>query len=246
MSTRKQSAGKRSARAAKVASNEAADEEWPRLRKGARTLFDVEWPPGFDDGRRLLIECPEFKLFERWPPGGQTEFEYAPEVESALFKSLFRINDKEGALSSVEERIEIAKALLWLLRSSRGDKTEEEFAPGCGAVGTRAARSVGALLQRNLEKGSFEDAAKVLGTCVRGVFAHEGRLPDRRSCTGLPIEAALIYHLRLHASINRVRPSKRDLIEWLKPIGLSHRGKDSASKWRASFDKAALSALPDK
>jgi hypothetical protein len=83
------------------------DEEWPRLKAGSTTLLgEMEWPPGFEGGKRLLLDYPEFKLFEPWPPGSRVECEYSSAVESALFRSLCGINDNrvERALSSITER----------------------------------------------------------------------------------------------------------------------------------------------
>jgi hypothetical protein len=220
------------------------------LMKVPTSLLHSEWPPGFDEhGRHLLAECAEFKLYELYRAGGDTELEYAAPVEQALFRSLFRITDPDEpntTISTVEERIETSKALLSLLRCAQRDNEADPFSPGGAAVGTRAARTIGKLLQRNIEGGSLEDVANVLKTCVRGVFAHEGRLPDKRSRKNTPIEAVLISHAAGYFRFFRKRPSKRELIKRLEAIGYGYRGNDRASKWRAAFDRAGLSELPDE
>jgi hypothetical protein len=234
---------------AEAAQTATQTQEWPRLRPGARSLLDIEWPPGFDEhGRHLLEECPEFKLYELYRPGGDVELEHAPAVEQALFRSLFRITDPEeskATISSAEERIETAKALLSMLRCAQKDNEVVPFSPGSAAVGTRAARTIGKLLRKNLEGGSVEDVANVFKTCVRAVFAHEGRLPDKRSNKNTPLEAVLISLAGAYFARFRKQPSKRELMTRMVAIGYDYRGKDRASKWRAAFDRAALSGLPD-
>ena len=58
------------------------------------SLIAFEYPDGFDkNGRHSLKKCQEFELFELYKPGGEQVVETAPEIEHALWRSLFRIND---------------------------------------------------------------------------------------------------------------------------------------------------------
>jgi hypothetical protein len=82
--------------ATKTTPAEVLGQKWPRYRKATQSLLDFEWPPGFDEyGRHLLDECAEFKLYELYRLGGELEVEYAPAVERALFRSLFRITEPD-------------------------------------------------------------------------------------------------------------------------------------------------------
>ena len=145
----------------------------------------------------LLPNAMSSNFYELYRTGGELEVDYAPAVEKALFRSLFRMTDPDEpgvTISFVEERIiETAKAFLSILRCAQRDNEVDPFARGSATVGARAVRTIGKLLQKNLETGSVDDVANVLKTCVRAVFAHEGKLPDKRSTKNTPIEAVLIY-----------------------------------------------------
>ena len=63
-------------------------------RPNSGSLLVHLWPPEFEDGgRRVLAECDEMTLYEFYRFGGEQEVELAPNVEQALWRSLFRIND---------------------------------------------------------------------------------------------------------------------------------------------------------
>jgi len=66
------------------------------------TLRESSFPPGFDeDGRRLLAECPEFKLGEMYKPGGEQILQRSIDIETAYHKERLRINDASDPIERI-------------------------------------------------------------------------------------------------------------------------------------------------
>jgi hypothetical protein len=235
--------------------------------KPAKSLLSIEYPPGFEDGgRRILAECPEFKLWELHHEGGPQQIETAPHLEAAQWRHFFRIND-DGHISTTKQRDRMALALaLCRLRdyTNTGDFQGAAFGDpsplpidlcitgqGGAAVAARLAHTIGRKLADIAEatpndaqiladdlKASFDNA-------LRAFLVSNGKTPDRRRKGWKPLTPHLIQSALLIFREKRRSPSKSEIRDELEKSELKFTGKDVAGKWRDAFNKAGLSDLPD-
>jgi hypothetical protein len=198
------------------------------------------WPPGFEDGgRRLLAECPEFKLFELYCIGGRQIVESSTTIEEAEMGVLMRIKEvSRGEWGKrALKRILAARAISRLIEYKKVTSLMSDF------------------LVPELEKAyslknpeALKKAARNIGTMVEdAVLANlrrDGLIPDGRA-THLPAPAVMIWVAQSQFVDTKKRPTKSYVKRRMEEIGYTINGKDSAARWRERFMKAALDELPE-
>ena len=204
-----------------------------------RSLLADPFPPGFENGgKRLLAECPEFKLWELYREGGPQELETSDRIQRAERKALFRIKGSlDSKLDDTNARLDRAMALHVLVRFKQ---------LGCWEGGlpaaARMAESFVPLIEDLLNSDDPEKAAEKAGASFRDAVLALARqafkISDGRS-THVQEEAKGQFQYR------RERPTKSLLKERLGFIGYAIKGKDSAKRWEERFEKAGLESLPD-
>ncbi|RYZ68645.1 MAG: hypothetical protein EOP09_09235 [Proteobacteria bacterium] len=216
--------------------------------------------PGFETGRRLLAECPEFTLYELHRRGGRKEIVRSEAVERAYWKATFRISDREvGSLGSEDQRIEWAAAVLKLAEYSNYHPLESlrrisGFAsPLEGAVDAASAlaSTIGQNLKSLHEIDDIDKIHEVLEDCsarfkgaIRAYAASTWMLPDKRAKTRSSREEALITHAEMIFLHSHTRPTKSEIRKIVESLGISFSGKNAEAHWADSFNKAALGDLP--
>ena len=193
-----------------------------------RGVLDSEYPEGFDDrGRRLLAECPEFRLYELFREGGEEYLERSESLEKALKKASFSINDADGT----EKRIAWAEALQCLAAMSLG--TYHGGLPLLNRLVETIGKEVAEMLTD--EKGSPEKAAAAFKSALNS-------LTRKRFKT----ERLLILHAEGYFRVFRKRPTKTELIRQMEYLGICFHGKNArADTWPGKFILAGLGDLPD-
>ena len=208
-------------------------------------------PPGFEKGRRLLAECPEFKLWEMYKPSGEQILESSIAIETAYHKERLRINDASDPI----ERIAWATALSRLAGVAHAFPDEpmplEVFFsydynfkwPGNAATATKLAATLGKEILGVLNSADSKQKAE---ECV-GKFrnALDALIRERSAKAVFCTEYLLIIHARNHFKVYKERPQKSLLREQLEKIGISYKGKNVKAKWREKFSNAGLGELPD-
>ena len=217
------------------------------------TLLEASYPPGFDEeGRRLLAECPEFKLLEMYQPGGEQILERSPAVEIAYHKERLRINSASDPI----ERIAWATALSRLVGIARKSPPEpmplevilsidHNFHwPGNSATASKLAATIGKEILGVLN--SADRADQKAEECV-GKFKNAlNALIRDRDCKAVRFtEYLLIIHAEGYFRSTMARPTKSDLIERLGFIGISYKGANAKATWREKFANVGLGELPD-
>lgn len=215
------------------------------------TLLEASCPSGFShDGRRLLAECPEFKLLEMYEKGGEQVLESSEAVERAYHKAQLKINDAPCS----DERIAWAIALSRLAGVAQAAPPEkmaleELFSydykfrwPGNAATASKLAMTLGREILGVLES---KDPAQKAEECV-GKFKNAlDALIRKQSCSAVrTTEYLLFIHAQGSFRLNLKRPTKSDLSERLGYIGISYKGKNAKAKWWEKFSNAGLGELP--
>ena len=221
------------------------------------TLLEASYPPGFDEeGRRLLAECPEFKLWEMYQPGGEQILERSPVIERAYHKARLRISGASDGASDPIERIAWATALSRLVEIARKSppepmplevflSTDHNFHwPGNSATASKLAATIGKEILGVLN--SADRADQKAEVCV-GKFKNAlNALIRDRACTAVRFtEYLLIIHAEGYFRSTMARPTKSDLIERLGFLGISYKGANAKAKWREKFANVGLGELPD-
>ncbi len=187
-------------------------------RPAFRGVLDSDWPEGFDDrGRRLLAECPEFRLYELYRQGGEKYLERSESLGKALMKASHSMNDADGT----EKRIAWAEALDCLARLSLG-----------GSWGRLT------LLDRLVETIGKEVAEMLMddkATPEKATAAFKAALTalQRKKIT---TELLLIISAELHFKESRKRPTKTELIRNMEGRGFIYRGKNARATWSDKFN----------
>ena len=205
------------------------------------------WPLGFEnDGKRLLAECLEFKLWELYREGGPQEIETSGRIQRAERKALFRIKGAlDGSWGKEEEifRVNRAMALFCLVRFK-----ELGFEEGALPTAKRMAESFVPLIESVLNSSDPKEEAEKAGAKFRDALLALARSADKikdgRS-SHVKAEAVLIWVARGQFEYRRERPTKSMLKERLELIGYGIKGKDSAKRWEVRFENAGLENLPD-
>ena len=206
------------------------------------------WPPGFENGgKRILAECPEFKLWELYHEGGPTELETDARIQRAERKALFRIKGAlDGSWGKEEEifRVNRAMALFYLVRFK-----ELGFEKGALPIAKRMAESFVPLIEEALNSDdpqcAAENAGKSFRDAVLALARQAGKIKDGRARFSVKAEAVLIWVAQGQFEYRRERPTKSMLKERLELIGYGIKGKDSAKRWEVRFENAGLENLPD-
>ena len=210
------------------------------------SLLTISYPPGFDDdGRRVLAECPEFKLIEMFKEGGQQILETSPEIEEAEWAAVFRIkglaNGDWG--EPARQRIRFAIAIQRLIQFKKMGGMD-----GCLAVARRFADALVPEIERVYSSKSPATIAESIGGKIKDAILanlrNDGLIKDNRT-THVPAVAVLIWEAKGQFMHTRRRPQKSDLRKRLEMIGCGIKGKDAAARWRERFMKAALGNLPE-
>jgi hypothetical protein len=213
-----------------------------------KTLLSIEYPPGFNSqGRKVLAECPEFRIVELYREGGERVFEFAPEVEKALWKSLFRIKGTssgpwgEGAAFRIEMAIALKKMIRFKNRNYQGGDAilARELTMALCPLVEAALRSENPEGEAEKAGKSFRDAVLALSRDA-GIAKRDGRAK-----MGIPAEAVLIWEAQGAFQHHLVPPKKSYLRKRLERIGYSISGKDAKKRWDDRFERAALSGLPE-
>lgn len=239
------------------------DDEKEIMLKG--TLLEYVRHKGFDDeGKRLIAECPEFKLYELHKPGGPTFVVRSESVDKAYHKALFRIIDRrESSTTSENDRIVWAKALLSLADytssaskfsapayANSGSLDLKEAFQGNGgmAVARRLAFTIGqdmvAMLDSKDVKNSIEDCAAAFKNALRAYACAKGLLSDERSIWNISKEYLIIVHAEIEFQRTRQSPTKENIRLMLENLGIKMPGKDPKGKWQDAFIRAGLGNLP--
>ena len=217
------------------------------IRLPKSLLSPLDYPPGFDkDGRHLLKRCQEFALYELYEPGGGQVLETAPEIERALWRGLFRINDS-WERKRRDERIAWAVALKKLNSFTvhcyqRGDS-------GAVPVARELAATIGAAIGKVLSSKDPETAAQRCGVmlrdAVRAVVRDAGCMQDKRTNKLIPAVAVLIWEAQGMFQHTKKRPRKSQLRQRMGAIGYGFSGPTAAARWRELFLRAGLANLPE-
>lgn len=197
-------------------------------RPAFRGVLDHEWPEGFDErGRRLLAECPEFRLYELFREGGEEHLERSESLEMALKKASLSMNDADGT----EKRIAWAEALQCLAGMSLG--TYHGGLPLLNRLVETIGKDVAEMLMD--DKATPEKVSAAFKAALTAVH--------RRKIT---IELLLILHAEGYFKAFRKRPTKTELIRKMEGLGFIYRGKNArADTWPGKFILAGLGDLPD-
>jgi hypothetical protein len=237
--------------------------DWNDAWKGS--ILEYSPPDGFDkEGRRTLVECPEFRLVELWVIGGETIIERSPSVEFAFWKSVFRIIDREDSTTQAE-RISTAAAIRSLFRFTNSEShgfTDPVYASphpltidavmqgrGGGAVACRFANTIG---RRLIEisgstdvKIAIDDCTSLFKSALSAFAVSQGLIPDKRSKTGINAPFFIIATAEEIFFRDRRRPAKSEIQSACESRGMKFSGKDQRGKWGDAFTKAGLGELPD-
>ena len=192
-------------------------------------------PAGFESGKRLIAECPEFRLWELYRPGGPEVLERSPLVEEAFQKARFGIYKAGNHV----RRIELALALECLARMARrleqGDDIE-----GCRQVCEVLARTLGREIADVADGCKTSDPLNLIKSSLAAVS-------QERPTEEMPTEFLLISAASFLFAASRIRPTQAALKEALKAaFGREYLGKNSAKTWAEKFSLAGLEALPEK
>jgi hypothetical protein len=203
------------------------------------------YPPGFEnDGRRLLAECPEFKLWELYHEGGPQKLETDEGIQRAEQKALLGIRDpKNNDGDDPSIKINRALALHFLLRFKE---------LGCweGALPTakRLAESFVPLIEEVLRANDEEEANEVAeraGKSLKTAILTLRRKVKKKSSQKFPAAALLIRLAQGSFQYTQKRPRKSELQNEMERLGYPFNGKDSTGKWRALFQIVELDKLPE-
>ena len=219
------------------------------------TLLAPNYPPGFEPdertrGRRLLAECPEFRLWEMDQPGGEQVLESSDAIDNALKKYSYGLNDA----TNPSERIALATALESLANVSRAFPTqpmplsvfyspEYHFDyPGNAATCSKLAATLGMeileVLRSNDPDQRAEECVGKFRNAINHLIRHESGKAGQRP------EYLLILHAQGHFRITRERPTKTYLMERLERLGITYSGRNQKSRWREKFSNSGLADLP--
>ncbi len=229
------------------------------------TLLEYTRYKGFDEeSKRLIAECPEFKLYELYEPGGLTLVVRSESVDKAYHKAIFRIIDrKEASTTSENDRIAWAKALQSLADYTRSspkfsapayansgplDLKESFQGNGSMAVARRLAFTIGqdliAMLDSKDIKDSIEDCAAAFKNALRAYACANSLLDDARSIWKVSSEYLIIVHAEIEFQRTRQSPTKANIRLMLENLGIKMSGKDPKGKWQDAFIRAGLEKLP--
>lgn len=212
------------------------------------SLLVVSRPPGFDKhGRHLLAKCPEFKLYELYKPGGEQEIETAPEIEHALWRALFRINDS-WETETRDERIAWVVAVKKLhnftvRRYKQGDYTGA-VPVACELAATLGMRIEAALASKDDPKITARRCGDMFRDTVSALLREANRSPDGRTDKLIPAVVVLIWEAQGMFQYMRKRPRKSELRKRLTAIGYGFSGPTATARWRELFRRAGLNKLP--
>jgi hypothetical protein len=219
-------------------------------------------PEGFDsNGRHLLAECPEFQLFELGKVGGDIIVERSPAVETAYWKCLFRIIDRDDQ-TAPEERMAMAYAVASLFQFTKSGNgfaspTYGETKPllsamegrGGNALACRFAHTLGRRLVAMAEskdvKSSIDDCAAFFKSALSAFAVSQDLIPDGRAKSKVRAPIALISTAESIFSCHRRQPSKSEIRASCELYGMKFKGKDQRGAWEDAFTKAGLGNLPD-
>lgn len=216
------------------------------------TLLGHQYHPDFEpDGRRLLTECPEFKLWEMYKPGGEQVLESSEAIEKALRKYSYNINDA----TNQRERIAMAAALESLanvalsfpsqpmpLATFFHSKAYDFDYPGNSSTCSKLAATFGMEILEVLRSNDPEQRAEECVGKFRNALNHLIRRNSHKALKNA--EYLLIIHAQGHFRVQRERPTKAYLMERLQRFGIEYIGKNRKSTWREKFANAGLADLP--
>lgn len=235
---------------------------WETVWKGS--ILEFIPPDGFSqDGRRILAECPEFRLVELWKPGGEIIVERAPAIEAAYWKAVFRIIDRDDS-STPEERLAVAAAVAALYQFTKSgngftnpafgsplplDAMDSFEGRGGQSLACRFAHTIGRRLMVFPEsedvKGSIDDCARIFKSALSAFAVSQGLIPDARTKTGLRLPIVIITTAEEVFRCHRRQPSKSEIQTACESRGLRFGGKDPHGRWADAFNTAGLGNLPD-
>ena len=212
-----------------------------------KSLLMVEYPPGFDSGgRRVLAECPEFRVVELYKVGGETELETAPEIERAYWRAIFRIKGSHVGPWSDEtnRRIDWAIALKKMMRFKERGYTGSDV-PLARALSETLGPAIKNVLESQDIEGGADGVSKMFRDAVLALAREDGKIKDGRAKLSIPSVAILIIEAQGIFQHLHARPTKSFLRERLEMIGYGIKGKDASARWRERFEQACLDKLPE-
>jgi len=202
------------------------------------------WPQGFENGgKRLLAECPEFKLWELYHEGGPQVLETSEEIKTAEYKALWHSRDKDDD-EPISIRIDRCIALHYLLRFK-----ELGYSEGGVPTAKKMAETFMPLIEEALKADNTDQAttaADRAGNKLKGAILTLRRKMERKqSEKRFPAKVLLIRLAEGSFQYSKVRPRKSELQQNMEMLGYTFGGKDSAGKWRELFETSKLENLPE-
>ncbi|TAG09502.1 MAG: hypothetical protein EAZ42_06560 [Verrucomicrobia bacterium] len=209
----------------------------------------ITYPEGFENGgKRLIAECPEFSLWEKYDALGEEILEISDSIKNILTKISRGINDADD----FDERIKLSTALSHL----------------AGHAQTLPSAKLSLEQFTRLDPWSYGNArlsgelAETLGKQILAVISSTDPKQKAEECVGkfrnaldmLIRENSAQYvfateHLLIRVAMSqffssRIRPSKSSVRAGVERLGVSYRGKNANATWKDKFMKAGLGDLP--
>jgi hypothetical protein len=194
--------------------------------KSPRSLLHKEWPSGFGkDGRRLLAECKQFRLYELYHEDGPQIIERSERIEKIWKRLFFGTNDAEGA----EKRMAWAEALLRLSNMSQGKQG------GDIPLAKRLADTIGKEISDMLwDEKTVEECIATFKTALLAIQRNN-----------LKPEYLLLLNAEGYFMGHGKLPTKTLLIRMVEKFGFNYTGKNKRSDWLKRLTTAGLDDLPE-
>jgi hypothetical protein len=227
----------------------AAKKKRTAPQKPAWHGFLTECPPTPEefqpDGKRVLIDAPEFRLVETWYPSGTTrKVEWSEQVRTAYLRSMGN-KQQTRRNTELEEVLSMMQALYHLAGYTDTEGGEKQICGLMAAALARFLREIENAKDATQAKIAIENASTLCASAFSGFAAMAGSLMDSRRSSSKPTPADLIKIADFLISCSKRVSSKEEIQRFAEGQGLRITGKRNiADEWMQLFTDAGLGGLP--
>lgn len=226
--------------------------------KSSRGFLEREepLPEDYPGGRKLLLEEPEFSVFEYWfPRPGQLEIKWCSSIRTAYYKALGKIQkDVESnstQANSTQAKADMLEAFMYLLdfskASARGDKSEW----GHGHIARKLAGAIGRqLMDINSAKSQREaedHLARAVSLCstVLKCFAGAVGAIESKKRKGYPDEIDVFKAAEFLILGEKCRPDKATIRLLVLATRPEFPSKNRKGNWDRLFTNIGFAGFPE-
>jgi hypothetical protein len=202
------------------------------------------------NGKRVLIEKPEFQLVEYW----RQEFPqviWAPEILNSYLRSKGHPHEARKSNTSLSYVLPMMKALLFL-PGYISDDSGIKGSAGSSQISDLFSKALGPCLERILSAKDDEkakeaciDAVTVCQSALNGFSAWHQKHTDGRRTSTAPAIHDIIDIAEFLIVGNRRLPSKQEIQAFAESVGFAFpKNRNEKGKWREAFGSAGIFGFP--